>query len=149
LPPFYSLQPYAVKRGRSCLNGAKVARTRWIEAARAQNSAKSSWKKKCIQNAMKFKQRKLQIAHKEPGTPRVDDAKTLSNMIHAPSACIIDFFEARDRLSGGFEGGDKEFTKSRKVRALRLRSIERLEESVYWLLTAATFVYLLIEILGR
>jgi hypothetical protein len=125
------------------------------ELAASSNGAKGSWKKKCIQNAMKFKQRKLQIAHKEPGTPRVDDAKTPLNMIRAPSACIIDFFEARDRLSGGFEGGDKEFTKSRKVRnvrALRLPSVERLEcleESVYWLLTASAVVYLLIEILGR
>ena len=97
----------------------------------------------------------MQVARRDSGRPRIGDATTLLDVTRAPSTCIISFFEARDRLSVGFEGDDKEFEKSRKVRkvrALRLPSAERfdrLELSVHWLLAASAVVYLLFEILGR
>jgi hypothetical protein len=69
------------------------------------------------------------------------------------SACVIDFLEARDRLAAEPEGNSKEFEiiqKARKVAARRLPSarVDRAEESLYWLLSAATLGYLVLEIIG-
>ena len=58
---------------------------------------------------MKFTQRKLQVASGDPAGPRIDDATILLNVTGAPSACVINFFEARDRLRAGFEVSSKEF----------------------------------------
>ncbi len=73
----------------------------------------------------------------------------------ASLACVIDFFEARDRLSAEFAETGKCFEMKRKVRkvaARRIPSVERidrLEESLYWLLSAATLGYLVLAIIGR
>jgi hypothetical protein len=73
----------------------------------------------------------------------------------SPSACVIDFFDARDRLEQGLdERGQPSGTKgkSHKLALHRLPSIkraDRLEESVYWVLSAAILVYLLLEIISR
>jgi hypothetical protein len=72
-----------------------------------------------------------------------------------PSACIIDFFEARDRLKQGLEERGQPLGiegKSHKLALARLPSIkraDRLEESVYWVFSATLLVYLLLEIIGR
>jgi hypothetical protein len=72
-----------------------------------------------------------------------------------PSVRVIDFFEARDRLKPGLdEPGQPLGTKgkSQKLALHRLPSIkraDRLEESVYWVLSAAMLVYLLLEIISR
>ena len=72
----------------------------------------------------------------------------------SPSACLIDFFEARDRLRPGLDERGQPFGikgKSQKLALHRLPSIkrvDRLEESVYWVLSAAMLVYLFLEIVG-
>ena len=104
--------------------------------------------------AMKFTQRELQVASGDPAAPGIDDATTLLKVTGARSACVIDFFEARDRLGVGFEVSSKDFEvnwRPGKV-ANRLPTVERvdrLEESIYWLLSAATLVYLLLGVTGR
>jgi hypothetical protein len=110
---------------------------------------------KYIQQEMKFTQRVLEAGPGAPPAPRIDGATTLSNVTCAPSVCVIDFFDARDRLRAGFEESSKEFEinrKASKVAAHRLPSaerVDRVEELLYWLLSAATLVYLLLCIVGR
>jgi hypothetical protein len=69
----------------------------------------------------------------------------------APSACVIDFFEARDRLQQGLdERGQPPGTKGKPQKLALLRSIKRtdlFEESIYWVLSAVVLVYLLLEII--
>ena len=82
-----------------------------------------------------------------------DEAAALSTVIRAPS-CVIDFFEARDRLSAGFESSSEEFEIKRKAGNVAARQIpsvgrfDRLEESLYWLLSAATLIYLVLAVIG-
>jgi hypothetical protein len=88
-----------------------------------------------IQQNTKFTQQKLTAA-----TPTT-------------SACIIDFLKARDRLSAEFEGTSKELEKTWKARKVGARPmpsvrVDRLEDSLYWLLSAATVGYLVLEIIG-
>ena len=86
--------------------------------------------------------------------PSVDHHPNLNEGPPTSSVCDIDFFKARDRLSARFEETSKEFEikwKIRKVAACRMpsvRQIDRLEESLYWLLSAATLVYLVLWIIG-
>jgi hypothetical protein len=71
---------------------------------------------------MKFTQRELPVAPGAAPGPRIDEATT-----------------------------EFEINKARKAAADRLRSaqrVARLEESLYWLLSAATLVYLLFQIIG-
>ena len=102
---------------------------------------------------MKFTQRELQAAPGARSAPGIDEAATLLTVIR-PSAHVINFLEARDRLMAGFEVSSKEFAIKRKagnVAARRIPSIgriDRLEESLYWLLSAATLVYLIFGIIG-
>ncbi len=88
-----------------------------------------------IQQNTKFTQQKLRAA------------------IPTTSACIIDFLKARDRLSAEFEGTSRELEiawKAHKIAARRMPSVrvDRLEDSLYWLLSAATVGYLVLEIIG-
>jgi hypothetical protein len=77
----------------------------------------------------------------------------LTATIPMTSAGIIDFLKARDRLSAEFKGDSKEWEmtrKTNKVSARRMPSVrvDRLEDSLYWLLSAATLGYLVLEIIG-
>jgi hypothetical protein len=77
----------------------------------------------------------------------------LTATIPTTSAGIIDFLKVRDRLSAEFNGTSKEsemIWKARKVAARRMPSVrvDRLEDSLYWLLSAATLGYLVLEIVG-
>ena len=71
------------------------------------------------------------------------------------SACVINFFEASDRLKPGLRDRGQKLGikgKSRKLALYRLPSIkraDRLEESIYWVLSTIMIVYLLLEIIGR
>jgi hypothetical protein len=103
---------------------------------------------------MKFTQRELQAPPAARPAPGIDDATTPSKVIRAPSACVIDFFEPRDRLPAGFEESSNGFEIKRmasKVTNRRISSIgriDRIEESLYWLLSAATIVYLFLGLIG-
>ena len=83
----------------------------------------------------------------------VEHQPNLNEVLPNSAAYVIDFFEARDRLPAGFEGRSKAFEinrKSGKVVVSRYPSIgrmNRLEESLYWFLSAATLIYLLFELL--
>jgi hypothetical protein len=71
-----------------------------------------------------------------------------------PSACDIDFSDAGDGLSAKFEEPSKEFEIKRKIlkiaarRTPFVRRIDRLEESLYWLRSAATLAYLVRWVIG-
>jgi hypothetical protein len=66
----------------------------------------------------------------------------------ASSAHIINFLEARDRLLGGLEKTRGVFEIKRKVGKVAARRIpsggriDRLEDSLYWLFSAATLIIL-------
>jgi hypothetical protein len=108
-----------------------------------------------IQQEMKFTLRKLPAEPGAPSAPCLDEETKLSPVTHVPFVCAINFFEERGGLPAGLEKSRQEFATNRvapKVAARRLHSsrrIDRLEESLYWLLSAATLVYLLLGIIAR
>ena len=73
----------------------------------------------------------------------------------SPFGAAGQFFEAGERLPYGFEKGGHELTIIRKVgetmfrRLPAVERIDRLEESIYWLLSAVTLTYLLLELMGH
>jgi hypothetical protein len=85
----------------------------------------------------------------------IEETTTILEAAGPPSACIIDFFEARNRLKPGLDERGHHLGimgKSQKVVLHRLPSImrvDRLEESIYWVLSAVMLAYLLLEIIGR
>ena len=85
----------------------------------------------------------------------IEETTKLLQATGPSSGCVIDFFEARDRLKPGLDECGHQFKmtgKSQKLALHRLPSIkraDRLEESVYWVLSAVMVVYLLFGILGR
>ena len=107
-----------------------------------------------MQQNVEFTQGEWQAAPAPRLAPGIDEAAVLSTVIRAPSACVIDFFEARDRLSAGFAASSEEFEIKRKTGKVALRRIpsvgrfDRFEESLYWLISAATLIYLVLEIIG-
>jgi len=100
---------------------------------------------KYTEEEMKFTQHELEAA---PGAPPcIDQTASLSKVARIPPACVIDFFEARDRVPAGSEESSKEFEidrKASKVAARRLPSAQQVD-----LFSAATLVYLLLAIIGR
>jgi hypothetical protein len=110
---------------------------------------------KYIQQQIKLTQRKSQAAVGAPSAPRIDEVTTPSKVTLAPSMCVIDFFEAGKRLPAGFKECGKKVEIDRKAskvaarRPLSSRRVDRLEESLYWLLSAAALVYLLLGIIGH
>ena len=103
-----------------------------------------------LQEEMKFAERELPAAPGATPPPRTNEATTPSKLIGAP----FDLFEGVDRLPGGFEGSGQEFEVNRSAKeaaARRLTAVarmDRFEESAYWLLSAATLVYLLLGIIS-
>jgi hypothetical protein len=65
----------------------------------------------------------------------------------------INFIAAFDRLSARFGKTGKEFEIARKVRKVAtrrghaVRQIDRFEESLYWMLSAVTLIYLMLWII--
>ena len=86
---------------------------------------------------------------------RFDENTKLSRTKRGSPVWGIDFFETSDRLAEGFKESGREFEMDRRtseVAARRLPEVKRvgrLEESVYWLFSAAVLGYLLLEIIGR
>ena len=110
----------------------------------------------------KYAQKETNLTSREtptaPGASsgqRFDEDTTLSRMTRDWSVWDIDFFQTRDRLAEGFKESGKEFEINRgasEVAARRLPGVKRvgrLEESLYWLFSAAMLGYLLLEIIGR
>jgi hypothetical protein len=86
---------------------------------------------------------------------RFDENTTFSRMTRNSPVWGIDLLEKGDRLAEGFKESGREFEINRRaseVVASRLSGIKRvgrLEESLYWLFSAAMLGYLLLEIIGR
>jgi hypothetical protein len=106
-----------------------------------------------IEQERKLKDRESPAA---PGAaPRLDETKYPAQVPRAPSARIIDLFEASDRVPARSQNCGKEPEMKSKasgfaVRRLpSVRQIDRLEDSLYWVFSGATLVYLLSEIIGR
>ena len=101
---------------------------------------------------MKFPDQQIDVdfAPAYSDEPSGDEAARLSLAIS--SACVSDFFEARKRLSIELA----EATKCRGIRphlrrVLGMRSAnaaDTVEESLYWLISAATLAYLALQVLG-
>ena len=85
----------------------------------------------------------------------IEETTTLLEAARPPSACVIDFIEACDRLKPGLKEHGQQLEikgKSEKLALHRLPTIkraDRLEDSVYWVLSAVIVVYLLLGIIGR
>jgi hypothetical protein len=108
-----------------------------------------------LQEETKFGQRELPAA---PGvTPPLltNEATTRSELVVASSARLLDLFAGDDRLPVGVEGSSQEFEVNRNAKEAAARRLtaaarmNRFEESAYWLLSAATLVYLLLGIISR
>jgi hypothetical protein len=110
---------------------------------------------KVIQEEMNLTQKELPAARGAQPVPRIREATTWLKLTRAPSGYAVDFLEARDRLPVGIEGTSQEFEMNRIAkeaaahRLLAVTRMDRLEESIYWLLAAATIVYLLLGIISR
>jgi hypothetical protein len=97
----------------------------------------SPLQRKIIRQNMNFTQQKL---------PAAESSTSL--------ACVIDFLEARDRLSAGFEETSNEFEIQRKVRKVTpcrrplVGRLDRLEDSLYWLISVPTLAYLFLQIIS-
>lgn len=74
---------------------------------------------------------------------------------HSPSACVINFFQTTDRALPESQDGNNESEmdlQANKVIGHRLPAVQRvdhLEDSLYWLVSGATLVYLVLAIIGR
>ncbi len=103
---------------------------------------------------MKFTQRELQVVAGAAPVRQVEDGATLLQVTGGPSQRPTRFFEACERLPQGFEKGGNEFAMTRKAGETMVRRlpaverIDRLEESICWLLSAATLTYVLLELIG-
>jgi hypothetical protein len=110
----------------------------------------------------KYAQEETDLAPREtptaPGASpgqRVEENTKLSRMTCDSSVWGIDFFETGDRLAEGFKESARAFEidrRSSEVATRRLPGVKRvgrLEESLYWLFSAAVLGYLLLEIIGR
>jgi hypothetical protein len=87
--------------------------------------------------------------------PRLDYIKYLAKQFQAPSARVIDFFEASYRVPAKLQDCGKEPEINSKasgssVRRLpSIQRVDRLEDSLYWLSSGATLIYLLLEFIVR
>jgi hypothetical protein len=110
---------------------------------------------KYAQKETNLTQRETAIAPGASAGRRLDEDTILSRMTRGAFVWDIDFFETRDRLAEGFEESGKVFAINRKASELAARRLPgikrvgRLEESLYWLFSAAILGYLLLEIIGR
>jgi hypothetical protein len=108
-----------------------------------------------VQREMRSTRRELPAAPAGLAEHPGDEGTTLSEMTGDSPVWVIDFLETRDRLMKGFEDSSKEFGingRASKIAGRRLPPVkrgDRLQESLYWLFTAALLGYLLLEIIGR
>lgn len=110
---------------------------------------------KYIQQEMKLRLRELPAGSGAPAKQGFDEHTTLSKMTHDSSVSVTDSVVAGDRLAEGFEDSGQVFEINRRLSKLAARrlpsvkQVDRLEESLYWLFSAVTLAYLLLEIIGR
>ena len=87
--------------------------------------------------------------------PRLSETTHSTKVPLSPSACVIDFFQATDRILPGSQDGSDEIEidlQTNSVIGHRLPAVQRvdhLEDSLYWLVSGATLVYLVLAIIGQ
>lgn len=104
-------------------------------------------------------QEKTNIAKQEIPTapvtrsgPRFDEAETISSLSSTRSVYIIDFFQTRNRMAAELEDRREELETDLKAGQAAdpplpsIGQMDRFEESLYWLISAATLIYLLFVI---
>jgi len=97
----------------------------------------------------------LHVVAGAPLIRQVEDGATFLPVTGGLSKCPGQFFEANERIPYGYEKGGHELTiirKGGKTMFRRLPAVERidrLEESIYWLLSAVTLTYLLLVVMGH
>lgn len=109
---------------------------------------------KYAQQKTKFTPQEIQMSPGTPAKQRFNEEWTPSRTTRGSSVWVIDFFETPDQLGEGFEESGKEFGTNRRASKVARRlpgdkRVGRLEESLYWLFSAAMLSYLLLEIIGR
>ena len=110
---------------------------------------------KYAQGETEFTPQEMTIASGAPTKQRFDEERIPSRATGGSSVWVIDFFQTPDQLGEEFDGSDKELGinwRAGKIAARRLPQVKRmgrLEESLYWLFSAAILSYLLLEIIGR
>ena len=87
------------------------------------------------------------------GVPSLPDIELTTPSELAGGTRAFNFFEAAHPLAGRFEETSKQFEIDRRSRVSARRRFltkksDRLEESIYWLLSAAVLIYLLLGIIG-
>jgi hypothetical protein len=106
-----------------------------------------------VEPAKKFTNRDLPAA--------VSAASRLRETTHSwkvplsPPACVIDFYQAADRITPEAQDSSNEIEIDLKASSAvghRLPAVQRvdhLEDSLYWLFSGATLVYLVLAIIGQ
>jgi hypothetical protein len=145
------------KKGISCpivaFIAAKPHGRRAILPARHSEGVYMVLQKKIPQDT-NFAQSGRPVAPAARSTLLIDQTEPFLSRTWAQSAAVIDLLGAGDRSPAGFEGSSKATHLNRKngqMAVSRLPStgrIDRLEESIYWFLSAATLIYLLFEIIS-
>ena len=85
-----------------------------------------------------------------PSARCMQEAATLLTGTRPCSPCVIDFFEAHAGSAAGFEESYEICTTNRKAgegiagRLYSIEPVDRLEESLHWLLAAITLIYLIV-----
>jgi hypothetical protein len=102
---------------------------------------------------MNFAQLELPTAPVTQAATSIEVSESASRLTRTDPEYYIDFFQAPNPLTLGFEESSEDLEMSREsdsaVASLlpTLGRIDRLEESIYWFLSAATVIYLLSVIL--
>jgi hypothetical protein len=105
-----------------------------------------------IQGKINFAKQKMPTIPVNRSAPHFDEVETISRLRQTRPVYIIDFFETRNQLREELGLRGEEFEIIQKVgqaAAPALPSIgqmDRFEESLYWLVSAATLIYLLFMI---
>jgi hypothetical protein len=105
-----------------------------------------------IQEKMNFAEQEMPSRSVTRSASLFDEGETVSSLSRIRSVYIIDFFAERNRLPAEIEARSEEFEthlKAAQAAAPPLPSIgqmDRFEESLYWLISAATLIYLLFVI---
>jgi hypothetical protein len=100
------------------------------------------------QEKMNFAEQEMPTAPVTRSAPHFNETEATSGLSRTRSVYIIDFFEANNRQRAELEGRREDFETNLAGRAAapQLPSIgrmDRFEESLYWLISAATLIYLL------
>jgi hypothetical protein len=131
--------------------GSLVPFTITCECPTGRNEAMRT--RKDIEEAQKLTEQEFEDLPGAPVAQRSDEAKTLLPTC-AQTLCVIDFFTAREWLQAGFGESSQRYRIHREIdnsstyRLPGVEQVDRFEESLYWLLSAAMIIYFMLGIIG-